>query len=209
MPTRLKSSIPNALTLSRLLLSCALFGILEFATRTGLPASALNLACALFILAAATDALDGLLARRWQVVSRFGRVMDPFCDKLLVLGSLFYFAGPGFVVAGVNVTGFSVWMILLIFARELLVTTMRGLIESGGNSFAAASSGKAKMVLQSLAIPVILLLLANAGLVHPDSAPRWANLTRDFLVWSTTTVTLLSGLPYLFAFASAPDPSAR
>ena len=59
---------------------------------------AVFVAIGLFILAAITDALAGYLARRWEVVSTFGRLMDPFCDKVLVLGAFIYLAGPRFVV---------------------------------------------------------------------------------------------------------------
>lgn len=199
MSSHMRQQVPNALTLLRLVLSIGLFVLLEIGTSEELSAYWLNAAGAVFVAAAVTDWLDGFLARRWGVVSKFGRVMDPFCDKLLILGSLMYFAGPGFMVEGRNITGFSVWMVVLIIARELLVTTMRGLIEAGGASFAAAGAGKAKMVLQSVSVPVILLLIANGNLAEGT----WGWWTREVLVWLTVVATALSGLPYIAAFASS------
>ncbi len=162
-----------------------------------------NVALGLFILAAITDALDGYLARRWEVVSTFGRLMDPFCDKVLVLGAFIYMAGPRFVVLHwvdegsffTMATGVYPWMVAVILARELLVTGLRGEAESKGVSFASTWSGKWKMILQTVTIPVVLFLVVNFETGLPESArARW---TCYVLVYATVAVTIWSGVPYL------------
>jgi phosphatidylglycerophosphate synthase/phosphatidylglycerophosphatase A len=163
----------------------------------------LVLAALLFIIAAATDYLDGFLARRWNVVSTFGRIMDPFADKLLVIGGFVFLAGPGFTawepdaahavrLGGGSITAVESWMVVLLLGRELLVTSVRATMESRGIDFSASLSGKLKMVLQSITIPAVLLLL-NVPVTAPDVA-GW--LIR-VLVWSTVIVTAWSGVPYI------------
>jgi len=207
--------LPNALTVLRLVLAIGFFGLLH----AGLARAADDLApmagirwwllgaAALFIVAAITDFLDGYLARRWQAVSRFGRVMDPFADKILVLGALVSLASPRFQLvdpadAGLyQATAVAPWMIIVILARELLVTSIRGVYEREGIDFSAAWSGKAKMLLQSLVVPAVLALVALVP-VEPGSPGRWAVLA---LVWATVLVTAVSGLPYILrAFDAAP-----
>src|SRR5688572_10377591 len=85
--------VPNVLTCLRVVLACALFALLSVWSYAGSPMvrgagvdGVLLGAAGLFVLAAITDALDGHLARKWKAVSVFGRIMDPFADKLLVIG---------------------------------------------------------------------------------------------------------------------------
>ena len=127
--------------------------------------------------------------------------MDPFCDKVLVLGAFIYLAGPRFVVPEwvaaddfFNMaTGVYPWMVVVIFARELLVTGIRGVVESMGVSFASKWSGKAKMILQSITIPCIIFLTVN---LRP-SEWAWAMWCSHVLVYLTLIVTVWSGLPYI------------
>ncbi len=198
-----RAAIPNALTLARLALTAIFVALLAMYTWPARPAWALPAAAILFIIAAATDALDGHLARKWSVVSVFGRVMDPFADKVLVLGAFIMMAGPGFIDAdtGRLVSGAQPWIVVVILARELLVTSLRGVYESQGVSFAADWSGKAKMILQSIAIPAILLIL---WLAPPGDVTRgWARWAIDILIWATLAITIISCLPYLVRSATA------
>ena len=98
MDQAMKRRIPNAITMLRILIAAAFFAVLggyRFPEQGILYG---NVAIALFVLAATTDFIDGYLARKWNVVSMFGRLMDPFCDKVLILGTFIYFAGPRFSV---------------------------------------------------------------------------------------------------------------
>lgn len=182
---------PNALVWLRLGLAAAFFALLSrwdpSPVRPDVP---LILAAAVFVIAALTDAADGYLARKWNAITRFGRVMDPFADKILVLGALVLLAGPAFDANGTPIAGFTGWMVVVIIARELLVTSLRGLAESSGVDASANWSGKAKMILQSVAVPAILLCLA---LIETETA-RTINAG---LAWTTTAVTALSAWPYI------------
>jgi CDP-diacylglycerol--glycerol-3-phosphate 3-phosphatidyltransferase len=158
-------------------------------------------AIALFVLAATTDFIDGYLARKWNVVSMFGRLMDPFCDKVLILGTFIYFAGPRFSVEAwvesdkllTMATGIYPWMVVVIIARELLVTSIRGILESMGHTTGAKWAGKMKMILQSFILPLILLLVVN---FNPE---KYAGvmLAINALAWVLLIVTVWSGLPYV------------
>ena len=154
-------------------------------------------AASLFVVAALTDALDGYLARKWQAVSVFGRVMDPFADKLLVLGTVVMLATPTFEISDrgqlVMAAGFTGWMAVVILGRELLVTSIRGVFEARGIDFSASFSGKAKMVAQSVAIPGCLLIAGVWGSQRPD----WAGWAATLAAWGTTLVTAASAVPYI------------
>lgn len=189
----LRAAIPNLLTISRLLLAVLFFILLSVVDLAADHRPALVAAAALFTIAALTDALDGFLARRWKVVSRFGRVMDPFADKLLVLGAFVLLAGPRFSISGEQVTGVAPWMAVAILARELLVTSLRGVLESSGVDFSATASGKIKMFAQSCAVPGILLLIAfNA----PAEVGAWRSINLA-IAWAVVIITAWSGLPYI------------
>ena len=212
--------IPNLLTLARVGLAGCFFAIVAVALwpKQGAGSDLAdrqfwgNVAVVIFVVAAITDYVDGLLARRWKVVSVFGRVMDPFGDKLLVIGAFVFLASPAFlkvapVYGGVylivpfdaagNVemtTGVRPWMVAIILARELLVTSIRGVFEGLGIDFSAGSSGKWKMVLQSIAAPFALFVAVN------PFAQESLGLTvaRDILIWMTIVITVWSAWPYLF-----------
>lgn len=200
-PTPLQARIPNVLTTARLVLAAGFFALIELGLRGvhawGEPddrrTTVLLIAAALFVIAAATDALDGHLARKWNAISKFGRVMDPFADKILVLGAFVELAGPLFTHASWQVSGVAPWMVVVILARELLVTSVRGFFESQGVDFSADLAGKLKMILQSVVVPLVLVLLA-LGDVSPGTPARWAI---DLGVWLTVGVTVLSCAPYV------------
>lgn len=202
--------LPNALTCARVALAVLLFVILDRAHAAhtpsvagGPPSHELLLAAGVFVLGALTDALDGFLARRWNVVSHFGRVMDPFADKLLVLGAFVMLAGPNFALRlapdqTVQLSGVQPWMVVVMLARELLVTSLRGVLESRGVDFSATLTGKLKMILQSLCIPLVLLLMGLTPLVRNTAEPTLAGSIVVVTVWATVVVTAWSGVPYVF-----------
>jgi CDP-diacylglycerol--glycerol-3-phosphate 3-phosphatidyltransferase len=212
-------NVPNQLTVLRLVLAAAFFLVLNqyrFFSQT--PGWILLIAIGLFVLAALTDLLDGYLARRWHVESTFGRIMDPFCDKVLVIGAFIFLAGPRFVDPGevpqevqkyieLNMsTGVYPWMVAVILARELLVTGVRGELEGTGTHFGANIFGKAKMLLQSITVPVVLgivYLLDPIDPTIPASRSPWLTWPRDILVYTTVIVTVLSGIPYITNAARA------
>lgn len=210
-----KVHIPNLLTLFRVVLAWVFILLLSgLPSRTlsseptgidrvgeiGHDGNALIIAAAVvFIIAAITDALDGHLARKWKAITRFGRIMDPMADKLLVIGAFVMLITPGFRATLMpnatefQVSGVAPWMVVAILMRELLVTSIRGVYEADGVDFSAGSLGKAKMILQSITIPMVLLIVALGSPV-PGSSGRLVIL---LLVWATVVTTVLSGLPYI------------
>ena len=203
--------LPNQLTMLRLVLAAVFFVMLNcYRYGAASPVWLLPVAIVIFILAAITDSLDGYLARRWHVESKFGRIMDPFCDKVLVIGAFVYLAGPRFVIPGAigetdisflsMASGVYPWMVAVILSRELLVTAIRGELEGEGVKFGANVWGKLKMILQSIVIPIVLLIVW----LDPRSDPwQWTAWVRDILVYLTVIVTVVSGLPYITGAARA------
>jgi CDP-diacylglycerol--glycerol-3-phosphate 3-phosphatidyltransferase len=211
MPDSLRRRLPNLVTVARLVLAIAFFVILSLPVTAGSTFWG-NLAVALFIVAALSDILDGYLARRWETTSAFGRVMDPFCDKVLVIGAFIILAGPRFAEMTetgepLQVSGVAVWMVLVVLGRELLVTSIRGVVEASGGTFAATWPGKAKMLLQSVTVPLCLFVAINVGPRVVD-ADEWRYL-RDGLLWATVIVTAWSALPYIARGRQALAEAAR
>jgi CDP-diacylglycerol---glycerol-3-phosphate 3-phosphatidyltransferase len=197
--------VPNALTGGRLVLAVLFFSLLGFYQYQGRgDPNLLNLAFGVYCIALFTDFLDGYLARRWKVEGAFGRVVDPFVDKVLVLGSFIIFAGENFIIPDEHhqmvvrtITGVAPWMVVLILARELLVTSFRGMSEGGGQQFGAAFSGKLKMVFQSVTILVILVYVNYFARSRGHHEEAIARSVRDFCIWATIVVTVISGLLYV------------
>ena len=188
--------IPNLLTVGRFFMAIGFFVVLAFydaEEAAGWPV--LDIATVIFLVAVLTDVVDGYLARRLGHVTAFGRVADPFVDKIISCGALAYFIGGQFVRGGVNLTGWQPWMVVVIVARELLVTGMRSFSESHKVPFAATLSGKVKMFLQCVAVTWVLVYVGHyAGDANP---PAWMVVGRDISIWAATLFTALSGLVYI------------
>ena len=203
--------VPNVLTASRLVLAAVFFTILSFYQHDGRgDPIMLNIAFVIYLVALFTDFLDGYLARRWKVEGAFGRIVDPFVDKVLVLGSFIFFAGKNFIMpetaphgdVGVGVvrtiSGVVPAMVVIILARELLVTSIRGLAEKSGEAFGAAFSGKLKMVFQSITILVILIYVNYFDRFYKGQAPEYyALIFRNICIYATLAITIWSGLLYV------------
>ena len=189
--------IPNLLTAGRFVLALAFFYVLSFYDCMA-PADwpVLDVALAVFLVAVITDVFDGYLARTLRHTTTFGRIADPFVDKIIVCGALAYFIGGQFVQltsdTKENLTGWEPWMVAIILARELLVTGMRSFSESHHIPFAATLSGKVKMFIQCAAICWTLYYVE-----HWRGGPEWTEIVRDVLIWTTTLVTAFSGLVYV------------
>ena len=176
-------NLPNRLTLVRIALSFLLVLLLLS------PGLAFKEA-ALFVFAAAalTDWWDGRIARRRGLVSDFGILMDPIADKVLVL-----FAFGAFVWLRVA----PLWVVLLIAAREILITALRMAALSKGRALPAEAAGKWKAALQMTTIAVALLFLVARGLF---AAGWWivrVERVLKGLIFLTLLVTLASGLSFL------------
>lgn len=192
----MQAQIPNMLTIGRLVLAVAFIALLSVYRFPSQQDWALPVSMVVFIVAAVTDALDGFLARRWNVVSVFGRIADPAADKILVLGAFVLLCSPAFydTESGIVVSGVAPWMAVLILARELVVTTIRAVVESSGASFAAVWSGKWKMIAQSVSVPMILAVVWLAEPSSLRSGPARTGLLG--IAWAVVLITALSGLHY-------------
>lgn len=179
-------NLPNAITLIRLIVTVLVFVCLGLMGGDVEADRALAWwAFALFIFAAVTDFLDGYLARRLNQVSMFGRVFDPFADKVLICGTF---------IALLTVTPslgalLPAWFVIVIVARELLVTTLRGAAEAQGIAFPAERIGKLKMVAQSVTAAALISIVAGTQTFHEVAV--WG-------MWLTLVLTVWSGLGYVW-----------
>lgn len=141
-----------------------------------------DIAFGIFLLAAATDTLDGQIARRYGLETDFGRIADPFVDKIMILGALTLL-----MPLTVHVPG---WLVTLVLARELLVSGIRGFAEARGIAFPASFWGKTKMVSQIAAVAAGVEYIG-----HPES--RFWEWTFLILLWWTIAATVFSGAMYV------------
>ncbi len=193
---------PNRITALRFVGSLVLFTILSlWGEEVSAPSTAVQIAFWLFLLVAGTDALDGYLARRNDEVTAFGRIADPFCDKVMVIGTMIFLA-----VFEWSRGWFPAWVVVVVVAREFLVTGIRGYIESIGLPFPADWFGKIKMIVQCIAIGIVLGLF---------SFP-WPGVLRDVLavlghvfVWGTVLTTIGSGVSYVLKTKRLLAPEAH
>ena len=175
-------NLPNALTLLRILAVPVVVVALLGETPNGDA-----LAAAVFALAAATDGLDGYIARSRDSITTFGKLMDPLADKLLIVGALLSLVSLGRLAA---------WIAMVIIGREVAVTILRTIAAERGLVIAASWLGKAKTVLQ---IAAVIALIAT------NPSPAWA----DALVYLALAVTVLSGADYFFGLRRRIDAQQR
>lgn len=185
---------PNRITAARFVGAAALFAVLaqfaEFNAETIRQERTLLLyAFWLFIVVAVSDVLDGWLARRGNHITAFGRIADPFVDKVLVLGAMIYLA-----VLPWSREFFPAWIVVVILAREFLVTGIRGYVESLGAQFPADGFGKVKMFTQCFAVGVVIGLFAFEW---TPAAFDFLKSTAVFFVWTTLVTSVGSGLSYI------------
>lgn len=174
-------NVPNALSTVRLILALVVGLLIEYGYFVpGL---------VLFVIAAATDWLDGWWARKYDQITKLGRILDPFVDKIIITAALVALVGQ----RGSQISAF---MVTLILGRELLVTSIRAMVEGKGGDFSARWLGKWKMVLQCAAIVSSLMLLsANASQeVATRGGLHWTTLG---LAWGAVVITAASGVDYV------------
>ncbi len=187
-------NVPNKISAARLLLSCVLFVLI--------PLHYYWLALTLFVVAAGTDWIDGWYARKFNQVTQLGRILDPFCDKILICGAYILLAVemqdlfPWFA----QITG---WMAVVVVGRELLVTVLRSLIEGAGGDFSAKMAGKLKMVFQCVAVGSCLVALAIKAGSATVVLPVWLEWSVIGSVWLSVVSTLHSGYLYLWGARTA------
>jgi CDP-diacylglycerol---glycerol-3-phosphate 3-phosphatidyltransferase len=141
----------------------------------------------MFVLVAASDVLDGWLARRGNHVTAFGRIADPFVDKVLVMGTMVFLS-----VLTWSSRWFPAWIVVVVLSREFLVTAIRGYVESQGAELPADWFGKVKMGAQCAAIGVVLGMQA-----FDLETPLWSAVGH-VCVWLTLLTAVGSCVQYMF-----------
>lgn len=138
-------------------------------------------AAIIFIAASFTDYLDGAIARKYNLVTNFGKIMDPLADKILVISALVCLVDSGQVAS---------WMLIVILAREFTVTGLRTVAAAQGVVIAAGMSGKIKTALQMVAVPLLILQNWPFSMINIPMA--------DILLWASVIMTIVSGTEYVY-----------
>lgn len=167
-------NLPNKLTIGRIIAIPIFIVVFLMGYRYA--------AAVIFILAAFTDMLDGQIARKYNLVTNFGKLMDPLADKLLVMSALICMVELG------DVAG---WMVVVILGREFIITGMRQVAAAQGIVIAAGTTGKIKTVTQMIAIP--LLILDN----WPFAMLSFELPMDIIFLWIALIMTVISGAEYI------------
>lgn len=189
-------NVPNILSMIRLFMAFIVVGVIPF--------SAYQLALVLFVVAASTDWIDGWWARKFDQVTQLGRILDPFCDKMIICGT--------YIVLAVEMRDYpwyisiSGWMAVVVVGREMLVTALRSFIEQSGGDFSAKMAGKLKMVFQCIAVAASLVMLTYTDV---SDSPMWVYYILLVSVWLALALTLYSGAEYVIAAAKFVKSAQR
>ena len=179
----MKMNLPNKLTIFRMILIVPFVVILLggeagwFGQNLLIPDM---IALAIFIVASLTDLIDGKIARKYNLVTNFGKFMDPLADKLLVCAALIALVEMGRIPA---------WVVIIIISREFIISGFR-LIASDNNVVIAASYwGKFKTTFQMV---MVCLMIANLGAMF-----SWIRILTDIVMWIALALTVISLVDYL------------
>jgi CDP-diacylglycerol--glycerol-3-phosphate 3-phosphatidyltransferase len=138
----------------------------------------------LYLVTVLSDGLDGYLARSRGQITAFGRIADPFADKIVICGVL--------VLANTlpqTQRFVPSWIVLVVLAREFLVSGLRGFLEGRGTRFGARWEGKTKLVIQAI--------YCGALLFYPGGSFRWVEVTAQVCLWATLVITVYSAVSYV------------
>jgi len=182
-------NLPNKLTMARIALT---FIFIFLISQSNL--ASIVMAAIVFSLASLTDYYDGHLARKHNLISDFGKLMDPIADKFLILAAFLAFVRMQIVED---------WMVILILGREIVVTSLRLFAVTKGKVLAAEKGGKHKTVSQIVAIFTILGFVIFKELLTATSlwsplVEMWWRAGIDILMLVTVSLTLISGLSYIW-----------
>ena len=179
-------NLPNKLTVLRIILTPVFMAVLYW----GFP-GADYVALAIFIIASVTDLLDGKIARKYNLVTDFGKFADPLADKILVVAAMLWFVEVGRMPA---------WALLVVLLREFAVSGLRMIASDKGRVIAAGWSGKVKTA--STMVCVIVMLLLGPEIARAASNPLtampvgWLRWIDPVCVWIIVLTTLYSGVEY-------------
>jgi CDP-diacylglycerol--glycerol-3-phosphate 3-phosphatidyltransferase len=177
---------PTVLTLLRILTIPVVVFLLYTPEGKEIPFTRSLVTFSLFVVATVTDLFDGYLARRYQMVTSLGKLLDPLADKLLVCAAMIMLIPPERVPA---------WMVAIVVAREIGVTALRGVASTEGVVIAASSLGKAKTLLLNIGVAALILHYPLPLLLGLD-----AHLFGMAFLIGGIVLTAWSGLDYFFRF---------
>jgi len=182
-------NIANRITLLRIILT---FVFMVFLSMQGLLPKIISLV--IFLLAAISDFFDGKIAHRKNMVTDFGKLMDPIADKILVLAAF---------AAFVQLQLIKDWMFMIIISREILITSLRLFALNKGKVLSAGKIGKHKTLSQMIIILFILgfIVFKEVRLTYFTWNPAWDNLFNfsvNVVMWFIVVLTLYSGFFYLW-----------
>ncbi len=167
-------NLPNKLTILRMIM--VPFFVLFMLVPIGGAANKW-IALAIFVVASLTDTLDGYIARRDNLITDFGKFMDPLADKLLVCSALICFVELGDLPA---------WMVIVIIAREFIISGFRLVASDNGIVIAASKTGKLKTVSQMV---MVVLVLADLG--------GFFSILEQIFIWLALILTVVSLIEYI------------
>ena len=173
-------NLPNILTLCRIGVVPVLVVLLFFSSPLLRAVAAL-----IFVLASVTDYLDGYLARKYDVISPMGKLLDPMADKLLVMSVLI-------MLVPCPVGGVPAWMVVVILGRDIMVTSLRGVASAQGVVIQAEELGKYKTILQVFALTGLILHYTYFGIDF--------HLGGMYFLWASLLLSIWSGISYFRKF---------
>jgi CDP-diacylglycerol--glycerol-3-phosphate 3-phosphatidyltransferase len=194
-------TVPNILTVLRLFFTGFLFWMIIVSDDVENRSRFLNIAFIFFVITALTDIVDGFIARRYDATSKFGRIVDPLADKILICGSFICFAVIGrpllFDFTPVVLTVIQWTLVAVLIVREAMVTIIRQYAEDKGIQFPASVYGKMKMFAQSFGVGTVLVKMN-----HFETA-NWANWFTAVVFAIIIITTVVSGLEALWRLMQA------
>ena len=167
-------NLPNKLTILRMIMIVPF--VIVMLAENAIPAGKW-IALALFVVASLTDFVDGYLARKYNLVTNFGKFMDPLADKLLVCAAMICLVEMGLIPA---------WVVIIIMSREFIISGFRLIASDNGVVIAASMWGKYKTTFQMI---MVILMLANIPALQ---------LVTDIVMWIATALTIISLADYVW-----------
>ena len=137
-------------------------------------------AMVIFVVASLTDMLDGKIARKYNLITDFGKFMDPLADKLLVCSAM---------ICLIELQRIPSWIVVIIIAREFTISGFRLIAADNGKVIAASYWGKFKTTFQMI---MVILMIANLGDVLP-----WIDIVTQVIMWIALALTIISLIDYL------------
>ena len=175
----MKMNLPNKLAILRMVLVIPfvifLSLALEYTDKTGITMTMRVFAASIFVGAAITDYYDGKIARKYNLITNLGKLLDPLADKILVISALVTLA---------KFSQISLWFVIIIIFRELLITGLRSIVAAEGVVIAAESLGKWKTATQMIALTLIILI-------------PFSSTVNNILLLIPLILTVVSGVEYV------------